>query len=273
MTNHRYPAHPHTSLSLPAIQALSLNPILFTQVPALDTVLSKFTTFVSASSIPVQSQDSIKATLTQSVLPYLKSRFTPTNKSSPLPSATFGTLSSWSAITGTLGNALRPTELFPLVDMWRLAFLDPAVGTWCAALTPATPDPIAVFLAKALSDLDNAPRSYLLTLLRLLSNTYASPALARRLLSDVPSRNRLTALLVPTLLHQDASVRTAAASLAFNVAGYFQKQHVEKVKSGLGITLDGEEDSDWEVEMVSAIMEAIDREKGSEEVGEYFELV
>jgi hypothetical protein len=34
-------AHPHTSLSLPAIETLSLNPILFAQVPALDNVLAK----------------------------------------------------------------------------------------------------------------------------------------------------------------------------------------------------------------------------------------
>jgi desumoylating isopeptidase 1 len=214
----------------------------------------------------------IKATLTQNVLPYLKSRFTPTNKLNPLPSATVGMLSSWSVITGTLGKTLPTAELFPLVDMWRLAFLDPAVDTWCTSLT--TPEPITVLLTKALSDLDHAPRSYLLTLLRLVSNTFTSHALARRLLSDVAlqgepfsSRKRLTELLVPTLLHQDAAVRTAAASLAFNVAAYFQKRRVEKVKNGFGITLDGEEDGDWEVEMVSAIVEAIDREKGSEEVG------
>jgi hypothetical protein len=75
-------------------------------------------------------------------------------------------------------------------------------------------------------------------------------------------------LLVTTLLHDDAAVRTAAASLAFNVAAYLQKGRVDNVKSGGSETEGMEEDGDWEIEMASAVVEAIDREKNSEEVGQ-----
>jgi hypothetical protein len=274
-----YAAHPHNRLALPAIQSLSLNPILFSQVPTLDTVLNKLTSFISTSSLLEQSRNEMNETLSQTVLPYLKSRFAPVNKSSPLPSASANLLTTWASVTSAIADALPLAELFPLVDMWRLTFLDPSAGTWCSAVPSTTSDPIIVFLKKGNEGLDTVPRNYVLTLLRLLCNAFSSAVVAKRLLSAVPSsgetmspRDFLTSLLVSALLHQDAAVRTAAASLAFNVAGYRQKGRVEKVK-GVQSTWSEGEDGDWEVEMVSAIVEAIEREKESEEVGECFKWV
>lgn len=89
-------------------------------------------------------------------------------------------------------------------------------------------------------------------------------------------REKITAeVLVPSLLHSDGLVRTAAASLAFDVSTVLQKSRVEAVKSGRGIKpYRAAEDgfADWEVEMVSAVIEALDREKENEEVGKYSEL-
>jgi hypothetical protein len=45
-------------------------------------------------------------------------------------------------------------------------------------------------------------------------------------------RQDVTAVLVPSLLHEDVQVRTAAASLAFNVAAVLQKPRVEAVRIG-----------------------------------------
>ncbi len=75
---------------------------------------------------------------------------------------------------------------------------------------------------------------------------------------------------MPSLLHADAQVRTAAASLAFNVAATVQTARVEAVRSGKGgreEDEDGEGAEEWRVEIVSALLEAVDREKSSEEVG------
>lgn len=63
-------------------------------------------------------------------------------------------------------------------------------------------------------------------------------------------------------------MRTAAASLAFNVAAFLQKGRVDRVRDTARAPED--EDEDWEVEMVSAIVEALDREKGNEEVGQCY---
>lgn len=75
----------------------------------------------------------------------------------------------------------------------------------------------------------------------------------------------MTSVLVPSLLHEDGAVRTAAASLAFNVAAFIQKGRVAKVRGEIVAAF---EDEDWEVEIVSAAIEALDRETASEDVGE-----
>jgi len=73
----------------------------------------------------------------------------------------------------------------------------------------------------------------------------------------------MAAVVIPSLLHTDGAVRTAAAGLAFNVSAFLQKGRVKRVK---GNATDVQEDEDWEVEMVSAVVEALDRETTSEEV-------
>ncbi|KAF8158518.1 thioredoxin family protein [Crassisporium funariophilum] len=270
-----YPPHPHTSLSLPAAQALSLNPIIFTQVPAVSTVLAKLSSFIDdVPSWPLtvlQSKDQVKSVISGIVLPYLQSRFPVTNPPKTLPSATPAILAAWSAATTTMVTALPVESLFPLLDMWRLAFLDPAVGSWVASLTPTSPptDPIGVFLPKAIAAV-NSPskgaRNYILTVVRMLCNAFSHAGLAQKLFKGAV-RERITEVLVPSLLHADALVRTASASLAFDVAAVLQKTRVDSIKSGRGIRAEAEEEfADWEVEMVSAIVEALDREKENEEV-------
>jgi len=101
--------------------------------------------------------------------------------------------------------------------------------------------------------------------LRLLSNAFGTPSLARKLLLPDTTRRSITTVLIPSLLHTDTAVRTAAASLVFNVASTVQKWRVEKVR-GNAVPDTAAEDEDWEVEMVSAVVEALDREVASEEV-------
>lgn len=264
---------------MPAVQALSTNAIIFSQGPVIDTVLAKLSSFIDEQSTwpesSKQSKANVKKVLLSTVQPYLKSRFQPpTPAPNPLPSATSPVLTAWGETSALLVSVLPVESLFPLVDMWRLAFLDPAVGTWTTKLTTTTSaiDPIRVFMPKAISAQDTASkgaRNYTLTVLRLLCNAFSSAALAQSLLRNNESRGQITNLLVPSLLHSDPLVRTSASSLAFNVAAVLQKERVESVRSGKGIRADSEEYlADWEVEIVSAIIEAIDREKENEEVGE-----
>ncbi|KAL0581184.1 hypothetical protein V5O48_000874 [Marasmius crinis-equi] len=259
-----YPPHKHTSLSLPAMQALSLKPILFTQVPNLDVVSKKL-----LSSIPSdlkQPQQDVNKTISATVVPYLKSRFAQPASATSLPPANPTLLAAWNQTTVALSASLPPESLFPLVDMWRLALLDPAVGTWFAANLSTSPLVTLLRVASTVS-VQQCPRPYILTLLRLLSNAFSSNVLAPQFFFG-NLRSETTALLIPSLLHSDAGVRNAAASLAFNMASFLQNRRAEAVRNGSsgGSEKNGLEDEDWEVEMASAIVEAVDREKTAEDV-------
>ena len=163
-------------------------------------------------------------------------------------------------------QGLSVASLFPFLDIWRLAILDPAVAQ-------ATLSPLTSLLAKIAALVDPAPRPTLLTLLRLLSNALGA-SLARSLLAPgAKGKTALTNVLVGTLLHSDRLVRVAAASVAFNTAAWIQRGRVARVRGGGdGGKVDGateaEEDVEWEVEIVNAIVEAIKNEQESEDVGE-----
>ncbi|KAJ7505456.1 PPPDE putative peptidase domain-containing protein [Mycena galericulata] len=276
-----YPPHAHASLSLPTIKALSLEPILFTQVPTLDTVLSKFTSFIDAApGSPAFGQ--AKEVLRTQVLPYLKSHFVPAPavdgaKSTPLPSASPALLVTWAAATTTLTGGLRPDALFPLVDMWRLALLDPAAAAWLAASPGA--GPVGVFNRIARDVLaqptqDKGTRNYVLTALRLLTNAFACAPLQRVLLAGPGSDGAALGTLVPALLHADSAVRTAAASLAFNAAAGVQRARVATAAGLGGVNSSGSKaddadaaaaaDEEWQVELASALVEALEREEGED---------
>ncbi|KAI0685795.1 PPPDE putative peptidase domain-containing protein [Cerioporus squamosus] len=254
-----FPPHPHTKLSLPAVEALSTNPILFTQVPPLDTVSTKLSSFIDAAPQAAELS-AAKQTLSATLVPFLKSRF-------PDKSA-------WASSTSSLASALKPPQLFPVADLWRLAVLDEHVANWLATPTlMGSHNPVDVLVGKALEVLDStdseqkaAGRNYLLTVLRMLANGFAHAVLTKTILSRASpggKRAQVTRVVVATLLHEDAGVRTAAASLAFNVAAALQRSRVERLR---GAAVEVDEDEEWEVELVSAVLEGLSNETQSEEV-------
>ncbi|KAF7767898.1 hypothetical protein Agabi119p4_7141 [Agaricus bisporus var. burnettii] len=269
-----YPPHPHTRLSLPILQKLSLKPILFSQQPPIDTVVSKLFASIDEASWPATANptpDQIKNVISKGFVPYLKSIGSPKNTNSvPVISNTAAMLATWSQATSALANALSAEVLFPLVDIWRLAFLDPSTANWAAApSTTPSGGPIGVVLPKAIDTLQSrsskGARNFILTVLRLLCNSFSSPMLARRILTDGAVKPMMTSFIVASLLHDDGSVRTAAASLAFNIGAWLQNSRIEAGKGVQG-TNAVVEDDEWQVELVSAILEAFGRETSNEEV-------
>ncbi|KAG8955891.1 hypothetical protein FRC04_006338 [Tulasnella sp. 424] len=283
-----FPPHPHTKLDLPTIRKTSLTPIIYTQPPNFDAALAKLVSFVEASP-NVADKDSCKQTFRDVVVPKLKVRFPPIiGKDKPTPTTTNldpNFLPSFAKASRDLLNALPPTELFPVIDLWRIAVLDAEVAKWLSLSGTRSDgketDVTGLILSKVHeaqeSTPSGAPRNLLLTTLRLASNCFAHTILARHILtpsttaiSPTPPRSLLTSILVPTLLHEDVPTRTAAASLAFDVAAYVQKPLMEQARNGNAIspnqTVDSQSDGDWEVEMSSALIEALRKENASEEV-------
>lgn len=282
-----FPPHPHTKLDLPTIRKTSLTPIIYTQPPNFDAALSKLQSFVDASP-NVADKDSCKRTFGDAVLPKLKARFPPTSgkdKSIAPPNLAPDFLPGFAHVSRDLLNTLPPAELFPVIDLWRIAVLDAEVAKWLSLSSTRADgketDITGLIFSKVREAQDSspsgAPRNLLLTTLRLASNCFAHTTLARHVLtpsptaiSPTPPRSLLTSILVPALLHDDVSTRTAAASLAFDVAACVQKPLMEQARNGTSTganqTIDGQSDGDWEVEMISALVEALGKENGSEEV-------
>jgi hypothetical protein len=258
------------------VEALSSNPILFTQFPPLATVLAKFSDSINnTASTNGLNKDNLIGTLNKSVLPYLSGlEANRTGKSKTIqPAASPVMLNAWTQATHALATGVPTAQLFPLIDLWRMAMLDPAVTTWLSALLASSAqNPLFTILTQVSDALANpsaqtATRNTILTTLRLLANAIGAPSLSVALCSREDARTRILEVLVPSLLHDDAQVRTAAASLAFNVAAVLQRRRVERVQKGISNAVKDELDGEWEVEAVSAVIEAIQRETQSEDVG------
>ncbi|KAI6027534.1 PUL domain-containing protein, partial [Pisolithus microcarpus] len=260
-----YEAYPRNSsplnqlLSRP-IDSISLKTILFTQIPNLDTLLSKLNEFIDfrvSHGLALLTQAQVKQALSKTVIPFLEA----SSRTPPPPQPPTASFDYWPALVSSLVSNLTVGDLFPLGDIWRIALLNPKFSEWSAAKRDPQ-NPLNVLLSKALESKD-VPRNYLLTVLRMLSNAFSSANLARECITSM--RNDLTAMLVLSLLHENVAVRSAAASLAFNVAAHLQKHRLEKIESHGNIDPE-DEDLDWELEVISALLEAIGRENASEDI-------
>ena len=246
-------------MDLPSISSVSTEPILFTQVPAFDTVHDKLVSFVDGVPSLARSTK-IKDDLAKEMFPWLKQRYVQKSKAptSPAVAAAFG------RTIAALVADLPAVSMFPLFDIWRLAILEPAIGQ-------VTLTPLVKVLTVSSESVSSSTRATLLTLLRLATNALGA-SLSRSLLAPEAreARAALTSVLVQTLLHQDRLVRVAAASLAFNVGAWVQKGRVARIKGEDAVDgiREGEEDGEWEVELVSAVAEALAGEEESEDAGE-----
>jgi desumoylating isopeptidase 1 len=255
-------AHAHTQLDLPAVRSMSLNPILYTQVPNIKAALEKLNTLIEASPT-VLDKPSLKSAMANSFGIYFNQKDAP----SLLPQCI--------GATQTATQQLAASDLFPLADFWRVALLDSKVTSPLLS----SREPFDSLLTKLLQVFDDPtsspsnPRNFIVTVLRMLSNVFSSLPMATYVLST-NLRDPVTRTLVQSLLHPDAAVRTAAAGLAFNIAAFYQGPLMEYHRNGLrgSAAPDENVDGDWQVELVSALVEALRNEVQSEEVGKAFKI-
>jgi len=261
-------AHAHLSLSLPSLAAVSAEPIMFRTIASLDAVVTKLAQFIDSSELLVEEKTKIKGTIESATLPFLRPQILPSGKATVKPPSSLAPmLTEWTNASKALIFALPIEQLFPVVDLWRICFLDPTVGTWVseehAKTSGTTSSTISEFLNKA--QFKPLPRSFVLTLLKCFCNAFGAPALSQQLLSPGPLRDKLTNLAILQLLEDDNSIRTTAASLVFNIASSTQAQREDAGRNDIS----PQNYVEWEIEVVSAVIEAIRREE-NEEIREYF---
>ena len=263
-----YSAHAHSSLSLPNLETVSMEPIIFRTISSLDAVAAKLSHFIDSSELSAEEKTRTKETIESATLPFLKLQVLPSGKSAVKSLSSLAPmLTKWTDTSKMLISALPSEQLFPVVDLWRIGFLSTTVGTWVSGEHTVTPDITTSIIDELLRKAEQKPlpRSFTITLLKCFSNAFGVLPLSRRLLVPGPLREKLTDLAISQLLEEEDQIRAAAASLVFNIASCVQKMRAEDEtipQFHVGF------DVEWEIEVVSAVIEGIRRE-GSEEIRKF----
>ncbi|ODN76031.1 hypothetical protein L202_05982 [Cryptococcus amylolentus CBS 6039] len=243
-----YPTHLHRKLYLPAVEGLPKSAILASNQPNYTALLNKLDGLLAG-----KAADNLKV---------FKDEFVPWLEGKKQLSGTeaASALSQWHTATEEIFTILKPEDTFPVIDVWRVAILrQPLDSLLSLGLSTAStrPEPITLILSLAHKTFTSAPsttpKPFILTVLRFLTNILSWPQLANLLLSpggNAAAGEQVISLLVESLLYPDVGVRTAAAGAAVNVGVWRQKSGKEETAS-----------VEWEVEMVSGLVEAISNEE------------
>ncbi|GAB5593715.1 hypothetical protein Unana1_08615 [Umbelopsis nana] len=224
---------------------ISSDPILFTNHGNLEAILKKLNSFLDEANVKFTEAE-------QKTLQDAKTAIeNPQQASSALD------VKQWDKIVATLTSKLAINQQFPLLDLFRSLVIVREVGNFythdCTTIVKVLENATSQEVAKPT----------LLMTLRLLCNTFSHPVLARtHFSSSLPDSHRslATSLLIKSLLSDDALVRQTASSLAFNFSCVTAKDRLDREAANES----PRDDEDWEVEVVSAVTNALEKETEGE---------
>ncbi|PWN33445.1 DUF862-domain-containing protein [Meira miltonrushii] len=166
----------------------------------------------------------------------------------------------------TIG-VLRLCDIFPIVDLVRIAVLDASQSEYLSGSDQGTKMLDAIW-AKAKADMTLENKATLLTTFRLIGNIlaatpYSTNAKTVQMARHVSESSDVIALLVFGVLSEDFGLRGAAVNAAFNRA------LLQSEGRSLFITAPKENDepqseSDDEVELICAVLECVEKEQDLE---------
>lgn len=206
--------------------------MIFGKLPPLGKVASKLG--------PIASDPAVR-----SLIDFLQHRASEGAINAPIPDEP-----RWAAFLQDAFAKLPADTLFPLVDLLRASLADPRVSGWFAEEKDHAT--VRTLLVHATTHND-CPYSLKLVTTQSLCNLFTSPLFARHLTAP-PLSSLLISLIATFLLERArATLRAAAANLAFLLAA-----HVQEARSTHGEEVLGEEAL---IELVAALIEAL---KGSD---------
>lgn len=231
------PSHPHMQLSLPHLEAVKSNPVLYQKVPPLPKLLSKLGP--KADEPPIQEMK----------------HFIETRTSQGPSQATLPDLQSFSGFLRSSAQELPKEILFTVVDLFRCALMDPRISGWFAEEEHHA---TVVALLNAVNKDSGCPYPLRLTTLQMACNLFSSHLYSDQVINNATLRNSITDLLSSSFLDDNHNnIRVAASSLLFNVASANYKKREE----GAGDVLTAA----CEVELAASVLEAIRQEESSSE--------
>lgn len=233
-----HPPHPHTNLPLPSLQRLHQKPVTYSKVPPLDKLMAKLGPANDGHYI-----DMLKD--------FISKRTSSVPASAPLPP-----LQNISSTISVTLDKLPIASLFPLIDLLRVALIDPRVSGFFAEDEPSLIHKILT----AVNGLgDDCPYTLRITTIQLACNLFTSPLFPPQLLGDSIFSLPLIQLVASSLLdEQHSAIRVSAASLAFNIAAFNHMRRLEQKEHNLL-------PESAQVELVASVLEAIRKENESKE--------
>ncbi|KAG9119258.1 hypothetical protein FRC07_005783, partial [Ceratobasidium sp. 392] len=236
-----FPPHPHMSINVPSLKKLPTQPIVYEQVPDLSKLLAKLQSTIKSHNLA--GFDSSVAVIADVIRTKGKQPATDQN------------FHAFEKASDAILVTVSAQDLFPLLDLWRLALLVEGFATRCTVNASGLINVFKTVAGHLQKMGPSAPKALALTSLRLQSNVSANSALLRQLLQERDNRSNFTQILVSGLLHEDTGVRTAAATLVFNVG-----THLQRSRRQAPTRPDPVEDGDWEVEVLTAVLEGLSTE-------------
>lgn len=233
-----HPLHPHIRLRLPTLQRPHDKPIMYSMIPPLDKLFSKLKSFSTDSSMV-----ELKA--------FVRERQTSSAAEANMPH-----LPGVSELISNIIQQIDPVSLFPFIDLFRLALVDPRVSGYFAE----QPSHLAIVscLDRVVSLQDQCPYPLRIVTLHMSCNLFSSPLFPPQLLGNSALSGLLIPLITFSLLEKSHTpTAAAAASLAYNMTAF---NHLQRL-NGKGDILP----ESAQVELMAGLLEAVQRKPGSKD--------
>ncbi|TVY19891.1 Desumoylating isopeptidase 1 [Lachnellula arida] len=232
-----WPPHSHESLSLPALHALNTRPVLFGKVPPLGKLKTKMG--------PAAEDRAVSGVL----------NFVAARASEGAAEATLPDLNAFRTFLRSASSKLPIEVMFTIVDLLRVALVDPRFSGWFAEEHNHT---TIELLLSSINTLKDCPYSLRLVALQMACNLFSTPLYPPHILECPALRAPIVQLITTSLLDdKHHNVRVAAASLSFNIASANCKIRADEHREALP---EGDQ-----IELAASLLEAIQVEEASPE--------
>lgn len=196
-----HPPHSHFNLKVPNFQRPHDKLVTFTKLPPLEKLLAKLGS--------LQYDPAVNALKT-----FVTNRQSRGPADNPVPS-----LPSISSFLLHSVKTLDPPSLFPLIDLLRLALVDPRIGSYYAE----EPSHLTIHtILSSVSSLNSeCPYQLRITTLQLSCNLFSSSLFPPQLLSNPTLSTPIINLITSSLLYPKLpALRISAASTAYNLVAF-----------------------------------------------------
>ncbi|KAK9474250.1 PPPDE putative peptidase domain-containing protein [Dipodascopsis tothii] len=225
-----HPPHAHRQMDLPKLLGMRTEYIKYAKVPPMDAIAGRLETA------------GCKPSVVDDVLAFVATRQKEGAASAPLPD-----LAAFVLAVRALLAAKTPAEVFPLIDLVRVAALDARVCAWLAEEAGFATTLALVERANA-----DAYQVRLLTL-QLVCNLFTSTLFPPQLCGPA-LLGPVVQLVCASLLDEHTNVRVAAGSLMYNLCCFVQRQRTAGTEAVGGETV---------MELAVALVEGISNETES----------